>query len=253
MVGAQVMYDYIFRRLIKGFIKKAAHQILQGRLIDRGHPESGRFLKHDVDSILKEVWRGTADLIPEAHMERIPTKGNRQNVFLAILTIAAYHSFLKARIEKDYAIELFSDIGWKVYCKFLVLPKLVARIITRDPQKRVNLILRMFMYYPFSTPGRPGYECRAWADEEGYCTFWTHCPPYEFVRRYIEKHNDRGELAAFQRSWCWYDWSLTYAMVDGAHNMLGQYERPHTLSYGDDICDMRWSARVKSNQKGTLS
>ena len=74
--------------------------------------------------------------------------------------------------------------------------------------------------------------------------FLHHCPPFAFVRNYIEKHGDRGELEAFQRSWCRYDWGLTYAMVDGRYGVRGHYERPHTLSAGDDVCDMRWRAEV---------
>lgn len=238
------MHRYLLRQVLKIAIRKAAYQILMGRLLDREQPERGRFLRHDVDAILSQTWREVDELLPEAHLERIPTLGNRQNVFLAVLTVGAYHALRQAGIEKEYAIELFADMGWKVYAKFLPLPKLIARIITRDPQKQVNIILRMFMVYPFSTPGRPGYECRAWAEPGRFCTYWTHCPPFEFIRQYVEAHGDSGELEAFQRSWCWYDWALAYAMVDGGFKVRGYYQRPHTLSQGDDICDMLWCAEV---------
>jgi hypothetical protein len=241
------MYQYIFQRLIKRLAKKAAYQILTGRLIDKGCPECGRFLRRDVNAILKQIWQNVDELLPEAHLEKIPTEGNRLNLFLAVVTVAAYHAFLQAGVEKDYAIELFADIGWRVYTKFLPFPQLVSRLATRDPRKRVNIILRMFMIFPFSIPGRPGYECKAKAETDHFCTYWTHCPPFEFVRQYVEAHGDRGELKAFQRSWCWYDWALTYAMVNGSFKVRGHYERPHTLSEGDDICDMRWYAQVPSN------
>ena len=159
-----------------------------GRLKARTKPEIGRFLRHDVDAILNQLWHNVDDIIPEARLEKIPTIGNRQMVFLAVLTIAAYHALLKAGVEKNYAIELFADIGWKLYSKFVTIPKMIAKIFTRDPQKQVNIILRMFLIYPFSTPGYPGYECKVWSESNRCCTYWAHCPPYEFVRQYVEIH-----------------------------------------------------------------
>ena len=52
----------------------------------------------------------------------------------------------------------------------------------------------------------------------------------------------RGPHEAFYQSWCLYDWPaadlLAGARVhDGTH-----YRRPHTLSRGDAVCDMCWSA-----------
>jgi hypothetical protein len=237
------MYMSTFQRLLKRVVRKAAYQVLMGRLVERGRPERGRFLRHDVDAILDQSWRNLAELLPEAELDQVPTVGNRQNVLLAAMTVASFHAFLKAGIEKEYAIELFADIGWKVYIKPLPLPKLIARLLTRA-QKQVNLMLRMFMVFPFSTPGRPGYECKAWTEPDRFRTSWTHCPPYAFIRRYVEAHGDSGELEAFRKSWCWYDWPLTHVMVDGGYQVRGHYERPKTLSAGDEVCDMRWHAEV---------
>ena len=242
------MKKYLFRQLLKHIIQKGAHQILMGRLKDREKPESGRFLRYEVDAILKQTWRNLEIMLPEAHLDKIPTLGNQQMVVLAVLTIAAYHALLRAGVARNYAIELFADMGWKVYSKFVALPKLIAKIITRDQQKQIHIILRMFMIFPFSSPGYPGYECKAWSEPKRYCTYWTHCPPYEFVRQYVEIHGDNGEIEAFQRSWCWYDWSLAYAIVDGNHNVKGHYERPHSLSSDDDICDMVWSAQIPQRE-----
>lgn len=228
------------RLVLRRLVRRAAHQIFAGRLLQREHPERGRFLTGDVDAILSQAWRHLDAMLPEAELQRIPTLGNRQNVYLAMLTVAAHRAFLDAGIERDYAIELFADVGWKVYEHFVSLPRWAARILTRDPQRRLELILRALLVYPFSRPGRPGYECRVWSEPGAFCTYWTHCPPYDFVRRWVEAHGDHGEVEAFRRSWCWYDWAVARAMLDGAD---ARYERPHTLSEGDDVCDMRWSAR----------
>lgn len=240
------MVNYVMRKLIKRVAKKAAYQILMGRLIRKNQHEFGRFLKHDVDRFLNDTWQNVDKLIPEAQLEKLPTQGNRLNVSLAVLTIGAYHALLSADVEEDYAIELVADIGWKIYIVFLPLMKIITRCYSRNPQKQINLILRALEVYPFSIPGKPGYECKKWAETDCLCTYYTHCPPSEFVRQYIKKHGDKGELKTFQRSWCNYDWALMYAMVDGRFGVRGHYERPHTLSAGDDICDMRWYAEAPS-------
>jgi hypothetical protein len=228
------------RFLLRRLIRRAAQQTVAGRLVQRDRPERGRFLPGEVDAILAQAWRNLDEMLPEAELDRIPTLGNRQNVYLSVLTVAVYRAFVDAGIERDYASELFADAGWKVYQRFVTLPRWVARLLTRDPQRQLELILRALLVYPFSHPGRPGYECRAWSEPDAFCTYWAHCPPYDFVRRWVEKHGDHGELEAFRRSWCWYDWAVARAMV--GEESEARYQRPHTLSEGDDVCDMRWSA-----------
>ncbi len=239
------------RSFLRHEVRRAARHVLTGRLIDKTRPERGRFLRHQVDRIVAQVWQHMEEVLPEAELERIPTLGNRQNVFLSALTVAAYHALLDFGIPKDYAIELFADLGWKLYSKPVPFLGWVARLASRDPQKQLNLILRMLMVYPFSTPGPPGYECHSWAESGRFCTDWTYCPPYAFVRKYVAKHGDRGEVEAFRRSWCDYDWAITYAMLNGGAGERGHYEREHTLSDGDAVCDMRWYASPTPHTKAS--
>jgi hypothetical protein len=173
--------------------------------------------------------------------------GNRHNVYLAIITIGFYHALLDAGVEQSYAIVLFTDVGWKIYVKFISLPKRIVKLITTDPQRQINMMLRMFMRFPFSPAGRPGYEGEARAEDDRFLTNWTFCAPFHFVKQYSQKQGDRGEVDAFYRSWCWFDWPLAYAMAEGS-GKPGCYDRPHTLSRGDDVCDMCWAAEppVKS-------
>ena len=213
-----------------------------GRLVAKQRPERGRFLRHDIEAILERAWRNAEEMLPEGELERLPASGNRLNVYFAVLSVAAYRALVDAGVERDYAVELFADVGWKVYMRLVTVPKFLARLVTRDPQRQIDLVLRMLLVYPFTPRGRPGYECRAWSEPARFCTYWTFCPPYDFVRRYVAQHGDRGELEAFRRSWCEYDWALTYALVDGRSGERGHYERPHSLSAGDEVCDMRWYA-----------
>jgi hypothetical protein len=134
-------------------------------------------------------------------------------------------------------------VGWKLYIRFLGLPKAIARFRTSDPQGQMNIVLRMFNRFPFSARGRPGYEFKTWqAEVDRFITAWTYCPPLAFVRQYVDDHGDRGEVQAFFRSWCQFDWALAQTIVEGT-GLPGWYQRPHTLSQGDPICDMIWAAR----------
>jgi hypothetical protein len=214
-----------------------------GRMIERERPERGRFLRNDVNHILKETWREVDEILPSAQLERLPTLGNRMNVFFAVLTVAFYHALVGMGVEIQYSVELFADIGWKLYSKLLAIPRLVARVYSRDPNRQMGVILGMLGIYPFSAPGKPGYEVKAWLEPGRICIDYLHCPPYSFVRQYVEQNGDRGELELFRKSWCWYDWAFAYAIVDGGYQKLGHYERSQTLSSGDDVCDMRWYGR----------
>jgi hypothetical protein len=236
------MITSLAKWLARRVARKAAHEILTGRVRERNRPEGARLLRRDVDAILEQAWRNVDEMVPEARLDQLPTRGNRLNVFFAVFSLALYRALVDAEIERDYAIELFADVGWKVYERFIVLPRWIARIMTRDRQRRLELILRALMVFPFSRPGRPGYEARVWSEPDALCTHWTHCPPFEFVRRWTEDHGDQGELELFRRSWCAYDWAFNQAMVNGDGGQRGHYERPHTLSSGDEVCDMRWSA-----------
>lgn len=243
--------NHLLKLIYRRPVRRASYEIFLGRMIERGRPEKGRFQRSDVDAILKETWRNVDALLPAAELEKLPTLGNRHNVFLAVLTIAGYHAYLSAGIEREYAIELFADVGWKLYSRGAMLPRFVARLMTRDPQKRLEMMLRLLMIFPFSAPGRPGYEVKAWAEGDHFCTYWTHCPPHAFVRKYVERNSDRGELEAFRKSWCGYDWAIARVMA-GGRERVGYYDRPHTLSAGDDVCDMCWYA-TPSDRSSTQS
>lgn len=203
-------------------------------------PPEGRWLRRDVKAFREATWRRVDDLLPAAQLEGLPTFGNRLNVFVAVVTTAAYQELLDRGVAHGYAATLVADVGWKIYAWMLFASALPACILTRSRQRRLELTLKLLMRFPFSAPGRPGYEVETWTEGETVYTHWTHCPPQAFVRALVEAGDDRGELDAFYRSWCLYDWAGADLLVgDGAR---GHYERPHTMSRGDDVCDMCWRA-----------
>jgi hypothetical protein len=227
-----------WKLLYRPMFCKAAHQILEGRYFDPDAPKKGRWLQYDVRLYLKKVWKRTDEILPLANLETLPTHGSRHNVFLAAVTISAYQILIESNVPEDYAKLLFSDMGWKIYSRMTRIVSLPFRLFIKNPGKRLNLTLHTLMVFPFSAPGAPGYEAKIWTDGDNTYTYWTHCPPQTFVRSLIEKNGDHGELDAFYKSWCLYDWAAADIMAnDNKHN---HYTRTKTLSKGDDICDMCW-------------
>ena len=225
--------------------KRASAQALKGRLIDPSDPERGRWLKHDVDEFQTELWREAKRLLVIADLKKLPTVGSRHNVFLAVLTMAAYRCLLNSGTEPSYARSLLSDIGWKVYSWLMLLVYKPMSLTSRKPQKKMNRTLKALMIFPFSAPGKPGYEVKSWTEEGRFYTHWTHCPPQQFVRDLIDAQGDRGELEAFYHSWCLYDWPAGDLLAGGKRGK--HYDRPHTMSKGDSVCDMCWHVDCDSN------
>lgn len=221
-------------------LRRSARRILLGRLLDPDRPASGRWLVQDVDRFLASTRRHTRRLLPLAELDRLPTWGNRHNVYLAVLTTGAYRALRARGISRTYAITLLGDVGWNIYRWLLSAAALPFRILLRDRSKRMRSTLRALMIFPFSAPGPPGYAVEVWTEGADLHTHWSHCPPLAFVRRVIAADGDRGELEAFRESWCRYDWAAADLLIgDGSH---GHYQRRQTLSHGDPVCDMCWRA-----------
>lgn len=244
-------WERLLRWAYRPVVRRALSRSLLGREIARGDPEMGRFLKSDVIAVHQDLWRNLDRIDLQAAFDALPNFGNRHNVFLAAVTLAGYRALRVRGIDKEHAVDLLGDVGWQLYMMLASLPRTIGKVFVRDPQKRIEYILRALMVFPFSAPGRPGYEVRAWADDDGFHTHWTCCPPFEFAERLSVLSGDKGELDAFRLTWCTYDWGLTYALLDGAFGVAGRYERPHTLSYGDSVCDMCWSASSRRSDKKT--
>lgn len=237
----------VARLFARPLVRRAAREALQGRVLDPDDATRGRWLRSDVRAFRAATWRRVNALLPTARLEQLPTWGSRLNVFMAVVTTAAYQEMLDRGVSCDYAATLVADVGWKIYAWMLTASAIPARILVRSPERRLDWTLKLLMWFPFSAPGKPGYEVRAWNDGESVFTHWTHCPPQAFVRSLVGHGDGRGELEAFYRSWCLYDWAGADLLVgDGEH---GHYERPHTLSRGDAVCDMCWWARRPGDEQ----
>src|SRR5215204_2500955 len=119
---------HVYRPLVR----HAARIALEGRHFDPARLEASRFLRANVDTFLNDVHKRMLDLLREDDLSGIPTLGNRHNVFLAALTIAAYHALLAVGLEQRYAMDLFADLGWKIYERMLRQPFFFARLRARS-------------------------------------------------------------------------------------------------------------------------
>ncbi|MGK2948728.1 MAG: hypothetical protein ACSLFP_09150 [Acidimicrobiales bacterium] len=216
---------------------RVVRRSLGGRRIDPNDPGRGRFGRHDINRLVDGTFDEVERLWPVARLERLPTSGSRLNVALAVLTVALYRALVRVGVPSGHALDLVSDTGWRLYRLGARPIVLAARLRHRDPHRRMVTALQLFLRFPFSAPGRPGYEVEAHDGTDGYLTTWTWCPPLAFVQDLIKEQGDQGELEAFRRSWCSYDWALNDVLTAGR----GAYRRPHTLSAGDDRCDMTWA------------
>ena len=217
----------------KPIVKWAANRVLKGRNLDRTDPHQGRFTEFDVSRILDRTWHTYDELAPAAGVEELKTLGNRQNVLLGVATYALYQALLAEGIQKEYCTELLTDVVWKGYETWIFLPRAMARLLAREPQKQMEMMLRMFLRYPFS---RPGYDWKFQPESDRVTLDFYRCPVHDYFKA-------RGEEEVFRNSWCTLDFALAQVMTKD-----GRYERPHTLSAGDDRCDMKWYVKARETQ-----
>ncbi len=196
-----------------------------------------RLLHSETDRIVDAIEPMAARLRGTASLQDLHSFGNRLMVELAIFTTAAHRVLLDAGIPPETARAIVADTGWIVYSAMLRLSSVPFRLASRDPATRLRRTIQTLLRFPFDAPGAPGYAVNVRADEDGIETHFTHCPPQTCVRNLIAV-DDRGDMEAFRQSWCRYDWPG--ADLIAGDGQRGHYDRPHTLSQGDSVCDMCW-------------
>lgn len=206
---------------LKPVLNWAARRALVGRRRDAQWPAAGRFSRSDVDGILRRLWRTFDELAP--YIPAQPTLGARMNVRLACATVAAYRALVESGVEGRQAADLIADIGWAVYEKWSVLPKLISRAATRSPVRRLAIATGLFRRFPF-TP--PGYIMEDVPADDHVAFDVLRCPVAEYFQ-------EQGLSDVCVATWCNQDYAL--AEVWG-----GRFERGGTLIEGADRCDMRW-------------
>jgi hypothetical protein len=222
-------------------LRWAAHQVLFGRYVDRTQPSKGRFTRDQADRILTRAWQNYDELAPDAHLDRRKTLIGRQNTLLSVFSLALYRALMQEGVERKYATELFTDVFWKVYERWFAfataLPRFVARRVTNDPQQQVNLMWRAVAGLLVR---RPDYEMEIRPTGDALAMDFYRCPMYEYFK-------SQGEEEFMLNSICTLDFALGQTLAKGGH-----YERPHTLSAGDRLCDMKWYAALAGARSRSL-
>ena len=224
--------DGAWRFVMKPVLNWAARRVLTGRRRSLQRPEAGRFSGTDVDAVLRRLWRTYDELAPGIRDE--PTLGARMNVRLACATVAAHRALAASGVEEREAADLIADIAWVVYERWGALPKLVARLASRDPGRRLAIATTLFRRFPF---GPPGYVIEDVA-ADGHVAFDVRrCPVGEYFL-------SQGLAEVCVATWCNQDYAL-------AELWGGRFERTGTLVEGADRCDMRWIPVHGSVEGGT--
>jgi hypothetical protein len=140
---------------------------------------------------------------------------------------------MAAGVERDYAIELISDVTWKVYEKWGSLRRFLARKRPPDLTRRVRNDGTVALTFPFNPPG---YIARWVPTDDGIGYDMLRCPVAGYFRA-------QGAADLCVASWC----NLDYAL---AEMWGGKLVRTKTLVAGDDRCDFRFKMSVESGALG---
>jgi len=227
-----------FRSLLILVFRSAARRVLTGRYRDPQQPELGRLVRSDIDGFLVGMQAHAGKLIPDYDFSRLRSRGNRLNVALGIYSRAAYRAMRDQGYSHEYATLLLGDLMWSLYTLAVKIPLFVIRPFSRNPQTRLNFVLRVFLFFPFNEDPS-GYRRTYWKERDRYCTDWQRCVVYDYFRDCANEE----EIDFFRQTWCKYDFALPRLVHPD-----GYYERPHTLSSGDPVCDMRWYGRKPTKQ-----
>jgi hypothetical protein len=168
------------------------------------------------------------------YFKNLDSIGNYQNEYSGLLTLAVYRALVKEKIAPDYAVTLVGDMQWLsiVNAKGIIpiidpLRKKLTKLATKDPLVFLGKRLKDMMKYPYS---EPGYKIKLYMDKNVYCMDIYSCPAFDFYKQFGQE-----EMNLFRRTWCTFDFSAAERVVEG-----GKHQRTHTLSDGDEVCDMRW-------------
>ena len=228
----------LIRLLVGRIVSAAARRALVDRTLTDNQGNRLRWLRPEIEQFLTMIEKEAEVLRPIAHLETLPTFGNRLMVELAVYTAACDRALRHQDIAPCSAQLTVADLGWDIYRRMLSLSSFPARLVTRDPGRRLQWTISMLLRFPFNAPGVPGYAVDSKINGEDIL---THFPPQTFARRLSEDMGDPDALEAFRTSWCLYDWAGADVIAGDARR--GHYRREHTLSHGEPVCDMCWLSR----------
>jgi ubiquinone biosynthesis protein len=188
----------------------------------------------EVERALQATWCIYDQLAPNIPEE--VTWGGRLMVRLAACAVSLHRALLQLNVPGEDAAQLVSAAAWQVYAKMAVAPRVLARLATRDPFRRLKVATDLFRWFPF---GPPAYRMQDVAAEAGVVAFDVlRCPVAEFFRR-------EGQPELCVRTFCDLDFPL--ARVWG-----GTLERSSTIAAGAERCAFRWRVALPAPTRSAL-
>ena len=208
--------------------KKSVVQVLTPRCRRDGEPEHGRFTTRDIERIIQTANSHAVELAQ--HFKDLPNIGNYMMAYSSMLDLAIYRALLGENVDPGYATNLIGDINWQFVTNtnsYYRLKKKLIALKTKDPLELMGKFLVDMLKFPY---GKPGYRAELHREENVYHMNIYSCPVYDFYKQFGNE-----ELTLFRKVFCTYDYAAAERLVEG-----GRHQREHTLSEGDDVCDMRW-------------
>jgi hypothetical protein len=160
----------------------------------------------------------------------LPNIGNYMMAYSSLVDLAIYRALLMDKVDPVYATKLIGDINWQFVVNtggYYRLKRKLIYLKTKDPMERMGIFLSDMLKFPY---GKPGYRAELYKEGNLYHMNIYSCPMYNFYRQF---GND--ELTLFRKVFCTYDYAAAERLIEG-----GRHQREHTLSDGDELCDMRW-------------
>ena len=226
------MLQKLIKRIIQKQVwtikKKSVVQVLTPRCRREDEPEYGRFTTTDIERTIQQTDSILLELIP--YFKDLPNLGNYMMAYSSMIDLAIYRALLREKVDPGYATKLIGDINWQFVLNtggYYRLKRELIAVKTKDPMERMGIFLGDMLKFPY---GKPGYRAELYKEGNVYHMNFYSCPIYNFYKQFGNE-----ELTLFRKVFCTYDYAAAERLVEG-----GRYQREHTLSNGDNVCDMRW-------------
>lgn len=86
----------------------------------------------------------------EVELDKLHSHINSQNVFPADASLVGRHALPEDGVEPEYAVKLFSGLGWNVYTSWLASLRFLALLCNHTTQ--IQTVGSAFKRQPFSEP-----------------------------------------------------------------------------------------------------
>ena len=225
---SQKLIKQIIRMQVWTIKKKTVAQVLTPRCRRDGEPVHGRFTTRDIERIIQHANLNIEELMP--YFEDLPNICNYVMAYSSLVDLAIYRALVREKVDPVYTTNLIGDINWQFVVNtggYYRLKRKLLALKTKDPMERMGMFLSDMLKFPY---GKPGYRAELYKEGNVYRMNIYSCPIYNFYKQFGNE-----ELTLFRKVFCTYDYAAAERLIEG-----GRHQREHTLSDGDEVCDMRW-------------